>query len=321
MIDDAKMNGFDELPDSLILLIFNSVADVKSLIRCLAVSKRFNALVPQTESLSLTVDRVISPDSDSDSLFVTFLKIFFKSLHDLLTTSIKPHNPTRTLVQNSPAQILTKFDRVRSLRIELPAVDLTSDKGLSVKWRAEFGRSLKSCVIIGFKSVSTAATSETPGEGGEMDIAGGLKTRVMWTISALIAASARHFMLEDVVREHEEMERLVLTDREGEGTVVMDKQGMRECRLGGAHAREGECERSRTVVPSVKMRMRHEPKLMLKGGVWVEGATLVVVRPSEGKDDVDDSELALAAFGDGIHREAAQELLNSRSYMLEMNSF
>ncbi|KAJ0024952.1 hypothetical protein Pint_08322 [Pistacia integerrima] len=307
------MDGFDQLPDSLILLIFNSVSDIKSLIRCRAVSKRFNSIVPQTESLSLTVDRVISPESESDSLLVTFLKIFFKSLHDLLSTSIKPHDPTRTLVQNSPAQILTKFDRVRNLRIELPAGDLTLDKGVSVKWRAEFGRSLKSCVIIGFKSASTTA-SENPVEGG-------LKTRVMWTISALIVASAKHFMLEDVVRQHEEMESLVLIDREGEGTVVMDKEGMRECRLGGAHVSEGQWDRSRTMVPSVKMRMRHEPKLMLKGGVWVEGATLVVVRPSEGKDDVDDGELALGAFGDGIYREAVQELLKSRSYMLEMNSF
>ncbi|KAJ0086573.1 hypothetical protein Patl1_08503 [Pistacia atlantica] len=36
------MDGFDQLPDSLILLIFNSVSDIKSLIRCRAVSKRFN---------------------------------------------------------------------------------------------------------------------------------------------------------------------------------------------------------------------------------------------------------------------------------------
>lgn len=310
------MDCFDRLPDPLIHLIFNSVSDVKTLIRCRSVSKRFNSLVPQTETLSLKVDRVISPESDSDSLLLSFLKVFLRSIHDLLTltTTIKSVSQTTTLTQNSPAQILTQFHRVRNLQIELPGGDLKLDKGVTVKWRADFGKSLNSCVIIGFKSAN--------GEGGEVDIAGGLKTRVMWTISALIAASARHFMLEEVVREHEEMESLVLVDKEGEGTVVMDKEGMRECRMKEANVSDQGWGRGRTMVPSVRMRMRHEARLMLPSGVCVEGATLVVVRASAaGKDDVEDAELALGAFGNEIYRQAVTELLKSRSYMLEMNSF
>lgn len=191
-----------------------------------------------------------------------------------------------------------------------------------MKWRAEFGKSLTSCVIIGFKSGSTATEED-------VDIAGGLKMRVMWTISSLIAASARHFMLKEIVGDHHEMESLLLVDRDGEGTVVMDKEGMRECRLEAAQVSEEEGwgrirsrTRTRTMVPSVRMRMRHVPRLMLAGGIWVEGATLVVVRANAGgKDDVEDAELALGAFGDGSSREAVLEMLKSRSYMLEMNSF
>lgn len=316
------MDHFDQLPDALILLIFNSVSDVKTLIRCRSVSKRFNSLVTQTESLSLRVDRVISPDSDSDSLFVTFLKVFLKSLQDLLTnTTSKPRTrPQQT--QNSPAEILSQFLRIKNLQIELPGGDLNLDKGVTVKWRAEFGKSLTSCVIIGFKSGSTATEED-------VDIAGGLKMRVMWTISSLIAASARHFMLKEIVGDHHEMESLLLVDRDGEGTVVMDKEGMRECRLEAAQVSEEEGwgrirsrTRTRTMVPTVRMRMRHVPRLMLAGGIWVEGATLVVVRANAGgKDDVEDAELALGAFGDGSSREAVLEMLKSRSYMLEMNSF
>lgn len=316
------MDHFDQLPDALILLIFNSVSDVKTLIRCRSVSKRFNSLVTQTESLSLRVDRVISPDSDSDSLFVTFFKVFLKSLQDLLTnTTSKPRTrPQQT--QNSPAEILSQFLRIKNLQIELPGGDLNLDKGVTVKWRAEFGKSLTSCVIIGFKSGSTATEED-------VDIAGGLKMRVMWTISSLIAASARHFMLKEIVGDHHEMESLLLVDRDGEGTVVMDKEGMRECRLEAAQVSEEEGwgrirtrTRTRTMVPSVRMRMRHVPRLMLAGGIWVEGATLVVVRANAGgKDDVEDAELALGAFGDGSSREAVLEMLKSRSYMLEMNSF
>ncbi|KAH9690775.1 F-box protein [Citrus sinensis] len=270
------MDHFDQLPDALILLIFSSVSDVKTLIRCRSVSKRFNSLVSQTESLSLRVDRVISPDSDSDSLFVTFLKVFLKSLQDLLTnTTSKPQTrPQQT--QNSPAEILSQFLRIKNLQIELPGGDLNLDKGVTVKWRAEFGKSLTSCVIIGFKSGSTATEED-------VDIAGGLKMRVMWTISSLIAAQ------------------------------VSEEEGW-----GGIRSRT----RTRTMVPSVRMRMRHVPRLMLAGGIWVEGATLVVVRANAGgKDDVEDAELALGAFGDGSSREAVLEMLKSRSYMLEMNSF
>lgn len=136
-------------------------------------------------------------------------------------------------------------------------------------------------------------------------------------------------MLKEIVGDHHEMESLLLVDRDGEGTVVMDKEGMRECRLEAAQVSEEEGwgrirsrTRTRTMVPSVRMRMRHVPRLMLAGGIWVEGATLVVVRANAGgKDDVEDAELALGAFGDGSSREAVLEMLKSRSYMLEMNSF
>lgn len=312
------MDGFDLLPDSIILLIFNSVADVKSLIRCRSVSKRFNSLVPQTESLLLRVDRVISPESDHQPLFLTFLKSLLKSIHDLFNSDLKSASAGLTLTQNSPAQILSQFHRIRNLQIELPAGDLRLDRGIAVRWSAEFGKTLRSCVILGYGN--SEESSSDSGYGG------GLKARVVWTISALIAASARHYLLKDVVKEHEEMERLILRDRDGEGTVVME-EGLRECREETA-ARGGEWEwdASRTVVPSVRIRMRHEGRLQVKSGEWMEGATLVIVRPSGGcgggvDSTAEDGELAMKAFGDGVYREAVKQLLNSKSYLVEMNSF
>lgn len=309
----ATVVGFDQLPDSLILLIFNCVFDVKTLIRCRSVCKQFNTLVPQTEFLSLKVDQVIStePDDYDDSVIFNFFKSFFRSLQELITTATIdsiPEDPTRTRVVNSPARILTQFERIKRLRIELPGGDLSTEKGMTVKWRAEFGRCLKNFVIVGFK-----LQSENPGEGGQE-----LKKRVMWTISALIAASARHLMLEEIVRGHGEMEELVLVDREGEGRLVMDKEGMREWRAeDGAHV-----SNRAVVVPNVRMQMRHEPRLLLDDGVWLEGATLVLVTPSVDVDD--DAKLALQAFGganvDGGCREIVQRLLETRSFMLEINS-
>ncbi|XP_050227675.1 F-box protein AUF2-like [Mercurialis annua] len=312
------MDGFDRLPDCLILLIFNSVSDIKTLIRCRSVSKRFNYLVPQTETLLLTVDRVISPESDTEPVLFTLLKSLFKSIHELFKPDEEGEKLKLTVTQNSPAQILSRFDRILELQIELPAGDLRLEKGVVIKWRAEFGRSLKSCVILGYR---LASDSDDVNVG--TDLAGGLKSRVVWTISALIAASARHYLLRDVVRQHTEMQRLVLKDKEEEGRVVMERDELRECRddMAARGRDEWEWEATRTVVPSVRMRMRHEPRMRLSDGSWIEGATLVVVRPCGGGADVEDAELALGAFGGGVYEEAVQLLLQSKSYMLEMNSF
>ncbi|XVE55472.1 hypothetical protein DITRI_Ditri03aG0161400 [Diplodiscus trichospermus] len=305
------MDGFDRLPDSLILLIFNSVSDVKTLIRCHSVSKRFNSLVPQTDSLLLKIDRVISSESDSDSQLLTLLKSFLYLIFPKPTLA-QLSNRTHTY----PAQILSRFQRIKRLHVDLPAGDLHLEKGTVVKWRAEFGETLKTCVIFGFR------LRNSNNGNYEAEFAGGLKTRVMLTISALIAASVRHFLLREVVMDHNGMEQLILTDREGEGVVVVEKQGLREWR----EARESrvmdeedeEEERGRTMVPNVRMRMRHDPRM---------GATLVVVRAVKdgfqlGREaDVEDADLALEAFGSGIYGDAVRELLKVRSYLLEMNSF
>ncbi|XVF36735.1 hypothetical protein REPUB_Repub19eG0083800 [Reevesia pubescens] len=301
------MDGFDQLPDSLILLIFNSVSDVKTLIRCRSVSKRFNSLVPQTDSLLLKIDRVISSESDSDSLFLTLLKSFLYHIFPKPTLG-QLSNRTHTY----PAQILSRFQRIKELHVELPAGDLQLEKGTVVKWRAEFGETLKTCVILGFR------LGNSNNGNYEVEFAGGLKTRVMWTISALMAASVRHFLFREMVREHNGMEELVLTDREGEGVVVVEKQGLREWRKARKSEKEVEEVRGRTVVPNVRMRMRHEARL---------GATLVVVTAVKdgaqvGREaDVEDADLAFKAFGSGVYGDAVMELLKVRSYLLEMNSF
>ncbi|KAM3688342.1 hypothetical protein ACJW31_10G142300 [Castanea mollissima] len=333
------MDGFDRIPDPLILFIFNSISDVKTLIRCRAVSKRFNSLVPQTESLLLKVDCVITPESDeSITPFLNFFKTIVKSVHNLVSLSPKTHPELQNRPagsQNCPAHILRGFERIRELVIELPAGDLKLDRNAVVKWKAEFGETLKNCVILAFRDIRASTSTQIPAEFADFDFADGLKLRVVWTISALIAASARHYLLRELVEEHEEIEKLVLRDKEGEGTLVMNKEGLAELRAAGvaqvsehkewaAHYRgwDQESGGSRTMVPSVRMRMRHVAKTELKSGEWLDGATLVVVRPTTIEDVAGDVNLALLAFqGDGVCGEAVQALVKTRSYHLEMNSF
>lgn len=303
---------FDLLPDPILLLILNRVSDIKTLLRCRSVCRRLDALVPQSDSLLLRVDRVISASHDDASFLPSFFKSLLTSFHRLISSD---HDPTR--LPNSPSRILRGFHAIKNLRIELPAGDLRLDTGTSIRWVARFGQTLQSCVILA--------------SGG----AGGLKMRVVWTISALIAASARHYMAADVVDEQRLLSHLIVSDRENEGMMIMDKDGLREFRerIGGTAEETNDggdvwWGNNRTTVPAVGMRMRHEPKLELSSGMVMEGATLVVVRPVDGgqphceaEETYGDEALATEAFGSGVYAEAVEKLLKSRSYILEMNSF
>ncbi|KAJ4879639.1 F-box protein [Raphanus sativus] len=127
-----------------------------------------------------------------------------------------------------------------------------------------------------------------------------------------------------VVKEHKEMESLVMHERGGEGTVVMKSEGLKEFRKA---ARDQEVEervekKQRSVVPSVRMSMRHAPSLKLKSGICLESATLVIVRPSQEYSDVGDDELATEAFaGSCMYGEAVAALLKRSKNTVDMNSF
>ncbi|CAI9777961.1 unnamed protein product [Fraxinus pennsylvanica] len=347
LLNESEFDCFDSLPDPIVLLIFNNISDIKSLIRCRSVSKRFNSLVPQTDSVLLRVDRVISASDSEFDDGVSFVFKLFKSLFKSVQDIISPYRsslPDPTRSQKSPTQILRGFDGIKNLRIELPSGDLRLENGTTIKWVARFGKTLKSCVILGFKNSGTGLEEMVDfNNNGGADVGlgagGGLKMRVVWTISALIAASARHYMMLDVISEQNHLTNLIVNDRENEGTVIVDKDGLQEGR--NLSVQEEKNERSnvtdggfwwrtnRTTVPAVRMRMRHEARMELSGGMIMEGATLVVVRPVSGgvernemEEQSGDIELAAEAFGqEGIYAEAAERLLKSRSYILEMNSF
>ncbi|CAN8234011.1 unnamed protein product [Cochlearia groenlandica] len=334
------MDAFDAIPDPVVIDILNRVRDVKTLIRCRSVSKRFKSLSTESDSLLLHLDQIIgTTESESEiySPITSFFRSLFKSINGFLPIFSRPVNPVQILTRSpkTPVQILAGFDRIRNLEVELYGGDVKLEKGAAVKWKAEFGESLKSCVIVAFRSATvnalTAAESQIDGGGGgvetDSEFVCGLKTRVVWTISALMAASTRHYLMRDLVKEHKEMERLTVRDREEEGTVVMNAAGMKEYREKEARGGEKGLERvkERTVVPSVRMSMRHAPSLKLKSGICLKAATLVVVRPSGVDSDEDDVELATEAFaadgGECMYGEAVTALLKRRRNVLEMNSF
>ncbi|CAH8276174.1 unnamed protein product [Arabidopsis lyrata] len=365
------IDHFDHLPDSILLLIFNNIGDVKALGRCSVVSKRFHSLIPQVENVVVRVDCVIS-DDDSSSLisdkprsvaaatpFSAIFRLVFKPLQALgqfLKRSGSASSPSGSsspssllisggggddgeieqggVTHHSPTQVLKNFDEIRFLRIELPSGELGIDDGVLLKWRAEFGSTLENCVILGASSVIPATNSDTSVDLSSSNNAvavaedngsipesfytnGGLKLRVVWTISSLIAASARHYLLQPIIAEHKTLDSLVLTDVDGQGVLCMNRDQLEELRVKPLSASSAS---KRTLVPALNMRLWYAPTLELPDGTVLKGATLVAIRPSESKKEVCDVSWVSAAF-DESYGVAAKMLVKRRTYCLEMNSF
>lgn len=338
---------FDRIPDSIVLLILNKVADVRALGRCSAVSKRFNFLVPLVHDIYVKIDRVVTVDGDpsDESLNLAYPKprnLFSHLLKLMLFTILKPFHQLRNpssanrplipqLSHHSPAQVLKNFTQIRNLHIELPAGDVGTEDGVLLRWRAEFGSTLQNCVILGGTPISNAIDQDpipAPEDNGSIPESfytnGGLKLRVVWTISSLIAASTRHHLLRPIIKNHPTLKSLVLTDSDEQGTLSMGEEQLREFREKPLAA---SASANRTQVPASNMKLKYAPYLELPDGIGMQGATLVAIRPSgEGSGGNNggsrkEAEAFLNGSFDGSFRAAVKMLVKRRTYLLEMNGF
>lgn len=376
-----EIDHFDLLPDSILLLIFNKIGDVKALGRCCVISRRFYTLVPQVENVVVRVDCVISDDDASSAsgssdksrgAFSNLFRFVFGGIVKPLQALGQFLGPKRSnsassssssslsvgtgasaddeldqggVTHHSPTQVLKNFNEIRCLRIELPSGELGIDEGVLLKWRADFGSTLDNCVILGASSVIYSNPSKNLDNNGDgfcgnaIAIAnanaggdengsipesfytnGGLKLRVVWTISSLIAASARHYLLQPIISEHKTLDSLVLTDADGQGVLCMNRDQLEELRVKPLSASSAS---KRTLVPALNMRLWYAPHLELPDGTVLKGATLVAIRPSEQsavKKEVSEGCWVSAAFEEPFGM-AAKMLVKRRTYCLEMNSF
>ncbi|EFJ08296.1 hypothetical protein SELMODRAFT_90428 [Selaginella moellendorffii] len=332
---------FDQLPDSLLVLILNKVGDIKVLGRCCAVSKRFQALAAHVEDVTVKVDCVISGEDcnlsgKSKGFLGQLMRLVFGSFVRPLQLLQHFLGPRKSAVlaevsHHSPSEVLKSFKVIRHLRIELPGGELGIEEGVLLKWKAEFGSTLESCVILGAASMveadgkwPAAKELEEPEEGGDGGCIpdsfytdGGLKKRVVWTISSLIAASARHYLLQQIISDHLTLETLVLTDADDQGLLCMSKRQLHDFRDKPVAA---SASSSRTQVPDLNMKLWYAPSLSLPNGCSMKGVTLVAIRPSERPTTKEDDGFIARAFGEPF-KTAACLLARRRTYLLEMNSF
>nr|CAD1819690.1 unnamed protein product [Ananas comosus var. bracteatus] len=243
--DHAAAEGvdhFDRLPDAIILVVLNWIGDVKALGRCSLVSRRFRFLVPFVDRVVVRVDCVP---------FQALGQIFSPASGHRRSSSSSSSSAAAAadsgVSHRSPTEVLKSFKVIRHLGIELPAGELTVDDGLLIKWKAGFGSTLDSCVILCASSVSPNSSNPNPSpnshdpslpdDDSSVSIpdsfysSGKLKLRVVWTISALIAASARHYLLHPIIAEHATLQSLNLTDSDGQGELTMDARQLQELRV------------------------------------------------------------------------------------------
>ncbi|KAJ4746257.1 F-box protein [Rhynchospora pubera] len=335
--DEEPVDHFDWLPDPVLLLILNRIGDVKSLGRCSLISRRFRSLIPLVDQVYVRVDCVIRDDAATAStsanqtrtrgagIFSHITRAFHSISHFLtpsrkILSTFQSSPSTSDISHHSPDEVLRNFKDLRHLQIVLPDGELGLDDGVLLKWKAGFGSTLETCVVLGASSVSSKPENPNPSscnKTGEEEAINNaiLKLRIIWTISALIAASSRHYLLEKIVSGHETLERLELSDKDGQGVLTMDKGQLEGFRASPISA---SCGALRTVVPALSVKLWYAPMLDLPGSMRLEGATLVAIRPSGSEDLAGD--WVLDAF-DEPYQSAVRMLMARRNYRIEMNSF
>lgn len=353
-----EVDLFDLLPDALVLEIFNRVQDARSLSACMVLCKRFEDLVTQTDKVSLEIIRrnKLPELSNGDSGWHTnkpkafFGRFIFKPIHALLDRMFSRKSKACSHCSDDeedntyrlPNDLLKNFKEIRSLSVKLPGHDgdISSENGSGalLKWRAEFGKELESCVILGATGFQKSETKpkndgEETGKNGETSPAASayrnltnkqLKKRVVWTISCLIASSARHHMLKQIISLNPMIRDVKISDGSKQGTIQMTERQVVELREEVGSTAEVDVEAERTKVPAVTIKMWYVPVLELpESGCVMKGATLAVIRPAvTAVDKDDDVSLAMGAFGEKCMGEAVRKLIErKKSYTLEMNSF
>ncbi|GJY24095.1 hypothetical protein Tco_0397753 [Tanacetum coccineum] len=126
------------------------------------------------------------------------------------------------VMHHSPTQILKGFNKIKFLKIELPSDELGVDDDVLL------------CCINNDKMM---LDNNMNGNDDNRSIPesfytnDGLKLRIVWTISSLIATSTRHYLLQLIICEHKTLDSLVLTDADGQGVLFMNREKLEDLRV------------------------------------------------------------------------------------------
>ncbi|GKV16594.1 hypothetical protein SLEP1_g27216 [Rubroshorea leprosula] len=353
MNSETAEDQFDRLPDSLLLLIFSKLPDAQSLTVCLSVSKRFASLIPLSDAVFLPIrprKRHPAPNRGSNlnlNLFTLLRKeLIAKSLRcfNCFTDSEPATDPHREEEEEEEEdgdcyywarRVLKNFIGIKSLYIELPShgsrIRPFGNDSL-LKWHAEFGSELKSCVVLEATSFQKGKLSSLDQIGEEHQIQqtlteDELTSRVVWTFSCLISASARHFLFKQLVTEHPELQQVVISDANKQGELRMGSEELSEIRNSQEDSEMTLWGTSE--VPEKSLKLWYVPVLELPVSGWVmRGASLAVITGSDGEmeeENGEDDPLVGCFDGEGEEEKAFSEAVRKmmkvkESYLMTISS-
>ncbi|XP_065879459.1 F-box protein At4g18380-like [Euphorbia lathyris] len=281
-LHEEEEDLFDTLPDAILLLIFSKLSHAKSLSQCLPLCKRFASLIHQTDTVFLPTLPQKRISKSAKSIFKSLLRKFVAQ---------KSHKKTGNISYYSPVHLLKNFNFIKSLHIQVPCIDSKiglknrkSNADSLLKWKAEFGSEFKNCVVLVANKFNQLCNHGEENFGGNQNLSDEeLKMRIIQTISCLIALSARHCLLKQILDEHKSIENVRISDVEKQGILSLGKDEIAEMRNS---MKESSSMEVTSRVPDLKMKLWYVPVVKLpKSGYVMEGATLVLIRPVVGKGD------------------------------------
>ncbi|KAI3503971.1 hypothetical protein L1887_32500 [Cichorium endivia] len=240
--DDSTQ--LSSLPDEIILHILNKLIDLKTLCFCYLVSKRFSSIVLQVDAVSFTApllnsitsDKTTSGDVDGDGfprkLFRLLINgVVFKPLYLLRRMIVAPSKPLPPIISSfygqsfrSSITFLSKFKRVKSLRIELPC---SSHRGIDnrclFKWKVKFGSRIESFYFLSPNSISETDEFHVNVNGDEEDMYYNdmFREKVHIAFQCMKDVILRHRMLLYIVKDLPLLEEISITDSGRRGRLLL----------------------------------------------------------------------------------------------------
>lgn len=345
-MDSNQEDLFDRLPDALLLSIFNQLLDAKTLIRCLSVSRRFASQVSQIDNVFLPLPRLEPIQKPTKGFPVRVFKTLvdrliikpIRFLHHIVSSKQATNAKPNHFLYYSPFEVLRNFGEIRTLHLELPwlGVDLGfSGSDSLLKWKAEFGEELKSCVILGATSFQRKEREEEEEEEQELQPRlpeEGIQSRIIWTISCLVSASMRHYLVKQVLGKLPKLQSVVVTDASKQGKLCMVEEQIVELRNSMKNSSEKlESPLDRTPIPNLSMKVWYVPEMEFPASGWVmKGLTLALIKPASGVkgERISEHDLLLGDL-DGedaeeraVLGEAMREIVKKKmTFVMEMSSF
>nr|XP_043613066.1 F-box protein At4g18380-like [Erigeron canadensis] len=162
---------FSQLPDDIVVQIYNKIMDLKTLCYCQLISKHLGLIVFQADTISFNVPLPVDYENMNgfDDIKILF-DLFCSTNQEGSPTSDLDSDPAPVLGSDSfqsAIKFIKRFTKLKSMCIQFPSyVNILPDGVYLFKWKIELGARVDSSVI---QAVNTEDVLESEEEGSDTD--------------------------------------------------------------------------------------------------------------------------------------------------------